>query len=269
MLFRSVEVAGARADKYQTYLPDLQIIPYGHVFMTVQDVVNFLFGYGRYLEERGFVFDKFSNEIKEVQNFETGVKEFLFWTTQNWASGSAITISPGAENLSLTTKNSVVGQLRNVSGDYSVLDAAGRKFDPRTVSTRRLGNLFDIGTSGDEGIYNAEFSTVEKEHLILFDNKTVFNDIIYDSSTGFRQQRLKLVGWKTGEWNGDFSAPGFVFDSAKVDYWTANTDYKIGDSVEYQGKFYVTKVNHTSTSDFDIGNFSYKNKKPKDRKSVV
>ena len=259
----TVEVAGARADKYQTYLPDLQIIPYGHVFMTVQDVVNFLFGYGRYLEERGFVFDKFSNEIKEVQNFETGVKEFLFWTTQNWASGSAITISPGAENLSLTTKNSVVGQLRNVSGDYSVLDAAGKKFDPRTISTRRLGNLFDIGTSGDEGIYNAEFSTVEKEHLILFDNKTVFNDIIYDSSTGFRQQRLKLVGWKTGEWNGDFSAPGFVFDSAKVDYWTANTDYKIGDSVEYQGKFYVTKVNHTSTNEFDIGNFSYKNKKPK------
>ena len=57
--------------------------------------------------------------------------------------------------------------------------------------------------------------------------------------TGFRQQRLKLVGWKTAGWNGDYYAPGFVFDAAQVTYWTANTDYRIGDSVEYQGKFYV------------------------------
>ena len=87
-------------------------------------------------------------------------------------------------------------------------------------------------------------NTVQKEHLLLFDNKTVFSDIIYEPYTGFRQQRLKLVGWKTGGWNGDYYAPGFVFDSAQVTYWLANTDYKIGDTVEYQGKFYVAKANH-------------------------
>ena len=84
-------------------------------------------------------------------------------------------------------------------------------------------------------------NTVQKEHILLFDNSTVFADIIYDPFTGFRQQRLKLVGWKTAGWNGDYYAPGFVFDAAQVTYWLANTDYRIGDSVEYQGKFYVAK----------------------------
>ena len=50
----------------------------------------------------------------------------------------------------------------------------------------------------------------------MFDNSTVFSDIIYDPYVGFRQQRLKVVGWKTANWNGDYYAPGFVFDSAEV-----------------------------------------------------
>ena len=79
-------------------------------------------------------------------------------------------------------------------------------------------------------------------HILLFDNSTVFSDIIYEPYTGFRQQRLKLVGWKTGNWNGDYYAPGFVFDAAQVTYWLQNTDYKIGDTIEYQGKFYVVYI---------------------------
>jgi hypothetical protein len=103
---------------------------------------------------------------------------------------------------------------------------------------------------------------VQKEHILLFDNNTVFADIIYDPFTGFRQQRLKLVGWKTSGWNGDYYAPGFVFDAAQVTYWLANTDYRLGDSVEYQGKFYVAKVNHNSGSTLINANWTLKNNKP-------
>ena len=63
-------------------------------------------------------------------------------------------------------------------------------------------------------------------------------------------------------WNGDYYAPGFMFDAAQVSYWTANTDYSIGDTVEYQGKFYVAKVNHNSTSVFDNTNWRLKADKP-------
>ncbi len=248
---------------YSNYTEETQTIPYGYVFTTVQDVADFLLGYGNYLEAQGFRFDKFSNEIKETLNWTNAVREFLFWTTQEWAPGSAITVSPGASGLELDTNNSVIGQLKNLAGDYSILDAGGRKIDIKEISTKRVGKTFEMSVNSEQtGIYNVALNAVQKEHLLVFDNSTVFADIIYDDTTGFRQQRLKLVGWKTANWNGDYYAPGFVFDAAQVTYWTANTDYKIGDSVEYQGKFYVANTNHNSTASFGIANWTIKGGKP-------
>ena len=248
---------------YNDYKETVQTIPYGYVFDTVQEVTDFLLGYGNYLEQQGFKFNKYSNEIKETLNWQNAVREFLFWTTQEWAPGSAITVSPAAQGFEIDTENSIVGKLQNLAGDYSLLDAGGRKIPIRQVSTKRLGKTFDLEIKDEStGLYNIVLSTVQKEHVLLFDNKTVFADIIHEPTTGFRQERLKVVGWKTGGWNGDYYAPGFMFDSAEVTYWTANTDYKIGDSIEYQGKFYVAKVNHSSTSLFETSNWILKSEKP-------
>ena len=53
-----------------------------------------------------------------------------------------------------------------------------------------------------------------------------------------------------------------MFDAAQVTYWTANTDYRIGDSVEYQGKFYVAKINQNSGQTFETANWTLKDEKP-------
>jgi len=260
----AVSVEGATPVKrFNAFQETTQTIPYGYVFNTIQDVTDFLFGYGHWLEDQGFKFNKFSTELKETLNWANAVREFLFWTTQEWAPGSAVTVSPAADGFELDTNNSIVGKLRNLSGDYSLLDAGGRKIDIGEISTKRIGKTFELGIKSDSiGLYNVALNTVQKEHILLFDNSTVFADIIYDQATGFRQQRLKLVGWKTAGWNGDYYAPGFMFDAAQVFYWTANTDYSIGDTVEYQGKFYVAKVNHNSTSVFDNTNWRLKANKP-------
>ena len=260
----AVSVEGSvTVEEYRQYQEATQTIPYGYVFNTIQDVVDFLFGYGHWLESQGFKFNKFSKELKETLNWSNAVKEFLFWTTQEWTAGSAVTVSPAADGFELDTNNSIVGKLRNLAGDYSILDSGGRKIDIREISTKRIGKTFELGIKSDTiGLYNIALNTVQKEHLLLFDNSTVFSDIIYDPGTGFRQERLKLVGWKTGGWNGDYYAPGFVFDSAQVTYWTANTDYRIGDSVEYQGKFYVAKINHSAGSTFVTTNWMLKDEKP-------
>ena len=261
---KKVGVSGSReVRQYNAYQETVQTIPYGYVFNTMQDVADFLFGYGHWLESQGFKFNKFSKELKETLNWSNAVNEFLFWTTQEWAEGSAITVSPAADGFELDTSNSIVGKLRNLQGDYSLLDSGGRKIDIGDISTNRVGKTFELGIKSDTtGLYHVALNTVQKEHVLLFDNSTVFNDIIYEPYTGFRQQRLKLVGWKTAGWNGDYYAPGFVFDAAQVTYWLANTDYRIGDSVEYQGKFYVAKTNHNSNSKFDKVNWTLKDKKP-------
>ena len=145
----------------------------------------------------------------------------------------------------------------------AVSSLPGSLVDIREISTKRIGKTFDISIKSiDIGLYNISLNTVQKEHILLFDNTTVFSDIIFDPLTGFRQARLKLVGWKTSNWTGDYHAPGFMFDAAQVTYWLKNTDYKIGDSVEYQGKFYVAKVNHNSSTKFNTENWIQKAQKP-------
>jgi len=62
-------------------------IPYGTRFRSTQDVVDFLTGYGEWLKDQGFIFDDFNTTLNAVTNWETSAKEFLFWTTQNWATG--------------------------------------------------------------------------------------------------------------------------------------------------------------------------------------
>ena len=259
-----IKVIDEEVVEYKNYQETTQTIPYGFVFESKQDVADFLLGYGHYLESQGFRFNKYSQELKETINWGNAVREFLYWTTQNWSAGSAVTVSPAADGFELDTNNTIVGRLRNIAGDYSMLDAGGRKIDIREISTKRVGKTFDLGVkSNDVGLYNISLNTVQKEHVLLFDNTTVFSDIIYDSYTGFRQERLKIVGWKTGNWNGDYYAPGFIFDSAEVNYWSKNTDYKIGDTVEYQGKFYVAKINHNSLTNFVSSNWAYKKEKPR------
>jgi hypothetical protein len=61
--------------------------PYGTIFRTIQEVIDFLLGYGEWLKDEGFIFDEFNTNLNAITNWETSAKEFLFWTTQNWSSG--------------------------------------------------------------------------------------------------------------------------------------------------------------------------------------
>ena len=62
-------------------------VPYGTRFLSPQEVVDFLIGYGECLKDQGFIFDDFNTTLNAVTNWETSAKEFLFWTTQHWATG--------------------------------------------------------------------------------------------------------------------------------------------------------------------------------------
>lgn len=62
-------------------------LPYNTRLQTIQEVVDFLLGYGEYLKDQGFIFDDFNSSMGQVTNWESSSKEFLFWTTQNWSTG--------------------------------------------------------------------------------------------------------------------------------------------------------------------------------------
>jgi len=255
---------GASVQKPTRFEEVVSNVPYNTVLPNIQEVYNLLLGYGKYLESIGFVFDEKINELGELSNWELSGKEFLYWTTQNWNVGSVITLSPFAGKIKF---NFATGQVDNVLDsfyEYSIYNAAGTIISRNNISTIRESGTFQLMPKDTlEGIFNAQLNLIQKEHVLVFDDKSVFGDVIYDQEAGYRQERLKLIGFKTTEWDGDLFSPGFVFDEAKIAPWTNYKDYNLGDVVKYKSKFYSAKSFIAGSSEFEYSKWIYLENEPK------
>lgn len=239
------------------------IVPYGTFYRTVQEVYDFIVGYGRWLEAKGFVFDEFNESLEQVLNWEFTAKEFLFWTTQNWGVNSVITLSPFANKLVFRSDVGVVSSIINNFKEYSLLKADGAAFPKNNFTITRLDGEFNLTTvNTQEGIFFARVNLIQKEHALVMNNFTLFNDVIYDIETGYRQRRIKLKGFFTNNWNGDFFSPGFVFDQASITDWIKFKDYKIGDVVRFSGNYYSAIKSIPGSASFDLTQWVQLNEKP-------
>ena len=103
---------------------------------------------------------------------------------------------------------------------------------------------------------------MQKEQVIVFDDKTIFGDVIYDQEAGYRQRRIKLIGFKSSEWNGDLFSPGFTYDEAQIAPWQQFVDYNLGDVVKYKTKFYSATRFIAGTDKFDSNSWLLLGNKP-------
>ena len=229
----------------------IKSIPYGTKFSNSQDLVDFLLGYGKRLEEQGFEFD-FVEYGGSVNNWDQAAKEFLFWTTQGWAVGTVITVSPAANRFYFKQDYVVVDNIYDDFYRYSLLNADGQALSKEFGNLLRDQNSFGIEISGtDEGLYSIALPLVQREHVVLLDNTTVFNDVVYSPSTGYRRDRIKVTGYRSDNWNGGLNIPGFVYDDAKVTDWEQWKDYNLGSIVKYKQFYYVAKENVTGSTKFN------------------
>lgn len=230
---------------------------YGTVKTTIQEVADFILGYGAYLIDQGIVFDGYNTDLQVARDWSTSVKEFLFWTSHNWDVGSIVTLSPAAEELVIKIPLGTVDSLLDSFYDYSILKSDGTKLSSVYLDVNRDYQTFALGTyNTTDGIYFARVNFVVKEHVAIFDNRTVFNDVIYDPEPGYRQERIKIVGYRTIEWDGDYTSPGFLFDSAEVATWEPYTDYQLGDIVRYKDFYYTSQLFQNGTLEFNYDNWS-------------
>lgn len=254
-------VGGITVAKAKQYETATTTVSYGSTLLTVQDVYDFLSGYGKYLETRGFVFDYFQTDLNSILDWDFSTKEFLFWTTQNWIDGSIIVLSPFAQQVKFKTIDSsgnqtvygIVDDLTDPYYQYNLLTADGTVFPSQQFTLSREDNEFVIESLlPNTGFYFAQVNIIQKQHAIIFNNFSMFKDIVYDKETGYRQQRIKLTGFRTAEWNGGLTTPGFIYDEAVVANWQQYTDYAPGEVVQYSGKYYsaIMKVDGSTTFDF-------------------
>ena len=306
------------------------VVPYGTRFTNIQDVVDFLLGYGEWLKDQGFIFDQFNNNLIDVLNWETSAKEFLFWTTQNWSTGqdkwdewdatvqiayknivryngeyyqairnvpagiipsetdqysasiddiqyytkldglstigsSVISLSPSAYKIVFESELTVVNDIRNQFYDYEIFSVEGLPIDPNTLNFYREGNVFSYSLENNEGIYGATFYLIQKEQVVIINNNTIFNDLIYNPSTGYKQDRLKISGYVSIDWNGGFNAPGFILDQAKIQDWIPWSDYVLGDMVKYKEFYYSANSFIPGSFEFDPAKWSRLQNAPSSR----
>ena len=227
-------------------------LSYGSILRSIQEVVDFLLGYESYLQSQGIVFDNYDFENQAAQDWTTSAKEFMFWTRHNWAVGSIITLSPAAQKIKVTIPVGVASSLLDGFYDYQVLKADGKPLSPQFINVNRDFQEVTITTTDTvEGLYYLKLYYVLKEHVVIFDDRTVFNDVLYDETTGYRQERIKSRGFRTTDWDGDYTSPGFLFDNVNVDVWQPFVDYRLGDIVSYKSFFWTSQENQLGTETFN------------------
>lgn len=253
--FYNIKVSNSTAVIYNDNENSIQTIPYGTQLANRQQVVDFLISYGKYLTNLGFEFvDVTSTDtVPTVADWTLAVKEFLFWTEQGWDNNTVISLSPAGTKINFNGQFGVVDELTNSFNADRIIDTDGQILQAKGYTTYRTGTEFElILKDKTKGVHLVDLNVVQYEHTIVFDNTTVFNDVIYEPSLGNRQYRLKISGFKTRGWDGSLYAPGFLINHKPIDQWLPMKDYYKGDIVVYKNYYYTAKKFIPGQNTFDL-----------------
>lgn len=196
---------------YSDHEEEVVRVPYGTVLETRQEVADFLSGYQAYLESRGWDFRNYDYTLNQTLDFKYSLREFMYWTQTRWTPGSFISLSPSSELVKFSTKHGAVQNVDQlVNGAYSLVDRSGLAIPPNKITTHRLDDEITVKPYGGNGIFGLRIYISEIEHAVVFNNRTIFDDVIYDPLFNLRQLRLRLLANISQEWVGRLDAPGFV-----------------------------------------------------------
>jgi hypothetical protein len=212
-------------------------VPYGTVFTTLQEVAVFLTGYGAYLSEQGMFFGIIENGIEVT--WRQMVAELLYWAQLGWEIGSIATLNPAATSLAIN-KDSYIVQPLTITNQNFVLNQNLYPIQSKDLSVVREDTAFTVQplNQGDTIGYG-QFNISNFEHGIVFDNVTLFNDTIYNLTTGLKQNRIYVRGTKTADWDGTIDASGFILNQDNILEWNAAVKYTTGSIVKYKNKYWI------------------------------
>ena len=232
-----ITIEGVTVTISDTYSNNVIVVPYGTVFYTVQEVAQFLASYGKYLENQGVKFDQIENGVPV--NWSQMIAEFLYWSQTGWEAGSITTLNPSANTFTVDKDSYIVQPLTFRQLNF-VLNQNLYPIQAVDLCVERYGTLFNASplNQGDAISYG-QFNISNIEHGIVFDNVTLFNDIIYNLVTGLRQNRIFVRGTKTADWNGTMDAYGFILNQDNIAEWTKEIKYTKGSIVKYKNKYWT------------------------------
>lgn len=259
--FYKIEVVNVSAVIYKDYIDEKVNVPYGFEFGSSQELVDFLIGYERFLMSQGFIFEGYDSDLGEVKSWALSAKEFLGWTLQGWTEGNVLVLSPVHYTLQLFSTDSVVDTVIGQTSNTQVLGPNFNVIKADEITVLKEPGRTTVTIISGQTIAYMELHLVQYEHVLIFDNSTVFADIIYKPELGSRQYRLKLIGAKTTGWDGSLNIPGFIYNTGKIEQWTPGKDYKKADIIQYKKQNYtaIANISGTDTFNHDIWSITDRN----------
>ena len=213
-------------------------IPYGYTFTNLAGVVDFLLGYGQYLVSQGLTFT--TRENGYTLNWIQMAQEFLYFANQGWAPGTIISLNPTANEVQAYRPGAVIDSIVTYTPENLLLDQNRKAFDARNLIVYRSGDTFQLNPEpgGTQTISYLQLQFTDYEDMVVLDNTTIFNDLIYDPTTAERQNRLKMIAATSTQWDGTLNAQGFILNQNNVVAWKSNTKYTKGDIVIYKNSYW-------------------------------
>lgn len=254
--FEEISVIDDSVILFSDFRNEKVIVPYGYEFTSKQQIVDFLISYERWLIASGFEFNNYDSTLGGVRDWRISAREFLTWAQQGWRENNILVVSPILDTLIISSSSAVVDNLDSRVNNTELLTANFSALRPTDLTILRNNGTTTLTTISGQTIAFARLNLVQFEHVLVFDNVTVFDDVIYKPELGNRQYRLRLIGSRTQNWDGELTPPGFIYNNGVVNVWQAFTDYKKGDIVEYKSRNYTAIQDVVGSEEFNFSSWS-------------
>jgi hypothetical protein len=235
-LLQTVSGGGATVKVPAQYTDTITQIPYGYVFTNTTVVVDFILSYGAYLESQGLIFNDRENGY--TLNWNQMATEFLYFSQQGWATGTIINLNPSATTLKAYRTNSVVDTIVSTTPENMLLDQNRVVLPTRDLIIDRDGDSFSVTSATNQAISFLNMKFTNYESMVVLDNISIFNDLVYDPTTAARQSRIRIVASTSTDWNGTLDAQGFILNQNNVKAWVPNKKYTKGEIVTYKNNYW-------------------------------
>lgn len=236
------------------YTDEVVQVPYGYVFTNKTVVVDFLLSYGALLATQGLTFDSVDNG--RVLNWNQMAQEFLYWANQGWTTGSVINLNPSAFSISATKPQAVVDSIVVRTPENGLLDQNRTSLPLSDIVVDRQGNQFKISSLTEQSIAFLDLKFTAYENLLVFDNVSLFSDLMYNPTTGARQERISVAATISADWDGTLDAQGFILNNAQtIREWLPNVKYTKGEIVIYKGNYWSAQTIVQPKVEFDYNDW--------------
>ena len=235
-ILQTVSGGGAAVRVPAQYTQNIAQIPYGYTFTNTTMVVDFILSYGEYLKTQGLIFDDQENGY--TLNWNQMAAEFLYFSQQGWAQGTMINLNPVATTLKAYRAGAIVDTIISRTPENMLLDQNRGTLDTRDLVVQRYGNDFLVTSTTNQTISFLQLKFTNYENMVVLDNVSIFNDLLYDPTTAARQSRIKITANTSTNWDGQLDAQGFILNQNNVKEWQSYKKYTKGEIVLFKNQYW-------------------------------